>query len=279
MPHVDFLNKNTLRSYPIRADCSKLSQGGAVIPTTLFCAAQFSVPGNYSKVALSRIYINDNYINILVSARDGNTLTYLGFFDGRVYEDFQRLTFSAVDPAVYGMLTIGSKDALLGYQGFHTFDPDNMLIEDSLVTAITPPAVLALAVGATLLTGRVGLELTNIQKITNPIDLQLDVVAKELVRATADKSAQFNNCPTNPIGSMNGVLPDENGNIDIYGIAPINVRITSIGLSLEAPSINRQELCAEETRIPPLITISTYLKDITKTTVPEWQTWPQYVKA
>lgn len=278
MTHVDFLNKNTLRSYPLRVDVSKVSQDGEVIPAALFCAAQFTITGNYTKVALSSIYVNGDYINVLVSARNGNTLVYIGFFNGQVQNDYQKLTFSAIDPAVYGMLLVGTKEAVQGYQGFHIFNPDDALIEDGLVTVITPPAVRALVIGTDHLTGRVGLELTNIQKVANPTALQLDVLSKDSVRAVADKSPQFSNCPTNPIGAINGVLPDENGNIDIYGIAPVQVRITPIGLSLEVPTINRHELCAEDERIPPLITISTYLKDITKSTTPEWKTWPQYTQ-
>jgi hypothetical protein len=77
---------------------------------------------------------------------------------------------------------------------------------------------------------------------------------------------------------MNGVLPDEHGNIDIYGIAPVKVRVTPIGLTLDVQDVSRQELCAEDKRIPPLVAISTYLKDVTRAVVPEWKTWPQYTR-
>lgn len=278
MTHVDFLNKNTLRSYPLRADTVMVSQEGATVPKALFSAAQFSVTGNYSKVSLNRIYVDGDYINILVSAKMSNQLVYLGFFDGQIKANYQRLTFSAIDLGVYGMLTVGTREALADFQGFHTFGSEDMLIEDSLVTYVTPPSVRALLVGTSLVTGRVGLELSNVQKVTNPTDLQLEVVSKDSVKAIGDLSAQFSNCPTNPIGSMNGVLPDENGNIDIYGIAPVKVRVTPIGMTFDVPDVRKADLCAEDKRIPPLITISTYLKDITKTSVPEWKTWPQYTK-
>ena len=278
MLHVDFLNKNTMRSYPLRADTSSVSQAGTPVPSSLFGAAQFSVASVYSKLAMNRIAVNGKYINILVSATKDNQRVYLGYFNGLIKTDYQPLPFLPIDPGVYGQLIIGRLEALDAFQGVHTFGVDDMMFEDSLVTYVVPPAVTSLLVGSKTLTGRVGLELSNVQRIVNPTDLQLDVVSKDSVRATGDLSAQFGNCPTNPIGSMNGVLPDEHGNIDIYGIAPVKVRVTPIGLTLDVQDVSRQELCAEDKRIPPLVAISTYLKDVTRAVVPEWKTWPQYTR-
>ena len=277
MTHVDFLNKNTLRSYPLRADTVTTSQEGVALPTALFCAAQFSVDSKYSKVSLNRVYVDGNCVNILVSAKNGDTLAYLGFFNGQVKADYQTLTFSAIDPGVYGMLVVGLQSALQEFQGIHTFGTEDMLIEDSLVTYVVLPNVKALLVDGVTVTGRIGLESSNVKEIVNSTSLQLDVVSKDSVRATNDDSAQFNSCPTNPIGLMNGVMPDpDNGNIDIYGIDPVRIRVTPIGLAIDAPGVNKQELCAEDKRIPPLISISTYLKDVTTASIPEWKSWPQY---
>lgn len=276
MLRVDFLNKNTFRRYPLRADKSVVSTEGLSLPDDLFCAAQFTVPGWAQRLQLRRVYVREDYINILVSCFNGATLTYIGYFDGNVTSDFTKLTFSSLDPGIFGMLTIGRASVLKSLNGFYNFANDTAMIEDSLVTYMTPPGVLSLLLPEGPMSGRISLEYSNIQQTPNPLAIQLDVLSKESIRAKNDKSAQFGTCRVNPIGSMNTVQPDSNGNIDIYGIAPLKIHVSAAGLRFDIVGVSRSELCAEDQRIPPLIPISTYLRDITTTTVPEWKTWPQY---
>jgi hypothetical protein len=276
MLHVDFLNKNTFRRFPLRADLGVESSEGLALPDDLFCAAQFSTPGWCSKLQIRRIYVNQNYINVLISCYNGNVLTYLGYFDGTLSSDFTKLTFSSLDPGVYGMLTVGRLSALSRMNGFYSFVNDTARFEDSLITYVTPPAVRALLLNGKQLTGRIGLEYSNVVQTAHPTDIQLDVLSKDSIRAKNDKSAEFGSCRTNPIGSMNTVLPDSNGNIDIYGIAPLKINVSATGLRFDVENVNKADLCAEDKRIPPLVPISAYLKDIVTATAPEWKTWPQY---
>lgn len=276
MLRVDFLNKNTLRRFPLRADKGVESTQGTSLPDELFCSAQFSTPGWAERLQIRRVYVSEGYINVLVSCYNGPTLTYLGYFDGNVTADYTKLTFSSLDPSVYGMLMIGKTGALASLHGFYDFANDTAVFEDSLVTYVTPPAVRGIIIGDQTLTGRISMEYSNVQQIANPTALQLDVLSKDSIRAKNDKSAKFSSCRTNPIGSMNTVLPDSEGNIDIYGIAPLQIHVSHGGLRFDVVGVSKSELCAEERRIPPLIPISSYLKDITKATVPEWKTWPQH---
>ncbi len=278
MLRVDFLNKNTFRRYPLRADKSVESLEGTSLPDELFCAAQFSTPGWVERLQIRRVYVNEGYINVLVSCYNGANLTYVGYFDGNITSDCTKLTFSSLDPAIYGMLMIGKASAISQLHGFYTFGTDTAVFEDGLVTYLTPPVVRGLIVGGKTLSGRIGLEYSNVQQIANPTMLQLDVLSKDSIRAKNDKSAKFGSCRTNPIGSMNTVLPDSEGNIDIYGIAPLQIHVSPGGLRFDVVGVSKHELCAEDRRIPPLIPISAYLKDITKATVPEWKTWPQYTQ-
>ncbi len=276
MLRVDFFNKNTLRRYPLRADIAVTSNEGGSIPDSLLCAAQFSVPNSYSELCISRVYSSSNYLNVLISAKLGVTRQPIGYFDGKVVDDFYKLTFSAIDKTVYGLLMVGRREALTELQGTHNFPDGTARIEESLVTYLSPPGVRSLSHDGAILTGRINLTYHNIKQMEDPAQLKLDVVSKETVRVENDPTSSFNSCPTNPIGSMNGVVPDAQGNIDIFGISPVQVRITTTGLSIEVTGVDKATLCHEEKRIPPLIPTSSYLKDITQATVPEWKTWPQY---
>lgn len=276
MFHLEFLNKNTLRDYPLRGLVPVLASDGVALPTALFCSAQFSVIPGYEQVFISRIYINGNYINIAVATLVGAVMTYIGFFSDTVTEDYQSLKMTPLVNFGYGSLMIGRKDALADFQGYHTFTSDAGLIEGSLITCVPVPNLSSLVYGTTKLTGRVGFNYVNVREIANTTELQLEVINKELVKAINDQSATFGNCPTTAIGSMNGVTPDVTGNIDIYGITPVEIHFTSGGISITVPSINRDTLCATNQQIPPLVTRSNYLQNILTTQNPEWKSWPQY---
>ena len=116
----------------------------------------------------------------------------------------------------------------------------------------------------------------NIKETSHPPDLSLEVITKQAVRATNDTSASYKNCKIKPIGSIAGVTPDEDGNIDIYGILPVQVQILAGGLSLAVPSINKEDLCASTKQLPPLIPQQRYLGSILAVPKPEWASWPQY---
>ena len=277
MLHTDFLNKNTFRNYPLRADASCVGDDGVLLPTSLLVAARFTLEVGWEHVWIGRIYVNGNYVNALVVSDDGGGPEYVGYFDGVITGDYQTLQLSPLLPQANGSLTFGRLDALAAYQGFHTFTPETGRFEDSTLTCINPPPVSSITVGASRLTGRISFEYNNVRKLADPSILRLEVINKESVKASGDTSARFGSCRTNPIGSMNGVLPDENGNIDIIGIAPLKVDIVEGGVALRLPDIPRSEICAEEKRIPPLIETSTYLQNIRTATEPEWKTWPQYV--
>jgi len=275
MYHVDFLNKNTFRNYPLRGDIPVVDTAGNPLPTAFFSSAQFSVLAEHTRVFFSRVYVSGDYVNILVAGKVGNTVTYLGFFDGKITGDHQQLKLRPIIPTCFGSITIGRLEALAAFEGFHNFTEDTGRVEDSLVTFMVPPALKSITVHGTRLTGRIGLEYSNVKRVTDPSDILLEVINKEQVRALNDTGSAFA-CPTRPIGTMNGVTPDVAGNIDIYGIAPVSVQVTAEGLIFDVPGLTKAKLCTEEQRIPPLVATSAYLQDIRTATNPEWKSWPQY---
>ena len=276
MFQLDFLNKNTLRNYPLRGDAAIVTNEGDPLPTGLIASAQFSSPSSFPFMYVSRIYVSGTYVNILMASTVASVKTYVGFFDGKLDDDYQTLKLASIFPTVYGAMTFGPLSVIRNYQGFHTLTETAGRIEDSLHTYIVPPGLASVSSKGSRLTGTVGLEYNNVRRISDLADLKLEVVNKELVRAKNDTSPLFGNCGTLAISSMNNVTPDEQGNIDIYGIAPLEVTVTPAGIGLSVPSITRAELCAGEKRIPPLTESSIYSRDITTVTFPEWQLWPQY---
>lgn len=280
MYHVDFLNKNTFRQYPLQG-ISVTTEEGKLLPTSLFTAARFMVSAPYKELFINRVFISGGHINILVAVMDGSTLVYAGAFDAEVTKDYQAIQLSPLLPSASGVIHLGPKGVLEELQGIHTFDYANGRIEDSLVTRLVRPPVRSINVHGKRLVGNIKLQYSNIRELL-PRDkgspLKLEVIARDTVAAKNDTGSLFGNCPTTPIGTMNGVSPDEAGNIDIFGISPVTVAVDpgSHKLVVSVAGISKDELCAIETRIPPLNNTSIYLADITTATLPEWKTWPQY---
>ena len=276
MRQADFLNKNTLRNYPLRGDSSLVSDAGVKMPLAVFTGAQFSTTAEYPFLYISKVYVKDGYINVLVSSIVASVATPVGYFDGRIKEDYQTLKMTAIAPAAYGAIILGPMDTFTGFQGYHTYTSQATRVEDSLLTYVTPPGLTAISVGKDTLAGHLALEYVNVRRSTAIGLLGLEVINKDQVKAKNDVSAKFSNCGVPAIGDMNGVTPDEAGNIDIYGISPIELQVTAQGLRLTVPTITRAKLCVEEKRIPPLVQSSTYNRAIGAATQPEWKGWSQY---
>ena len=276
MYHVDFLNKNTLRNYPFRSNIRVVTDGGLDVPTAFLSSAQFSITTGYEQVFINRFFIKDNHINLLVGAMVGSALRYIGYFDGIITEDYQRIVMASLIPSAFGAITVGRRTILDELQGYHSLSVDTGRIEDSLVTHVPVPTVTSISHDGSRLTGRINLEYTNIQQIVDTAKLQLAVINRSAVRALNDVNSSFNNCETYAIGSINGVTPNSLGNIDIYGISPVEVSILGNGgITLDVPTISRTELCAGTKQIPPLIEISRYLQFVQTAVDPEWKSWPQ----
>lgn len=277
MLDLSFLNKNLYRRYPLRSSANGTSREGRDIPLTLFTAARFISDSTHLTIHISKIVIEDNNINVAFSS--GSTL--LGYINGKVTKDYQTFRMTTVARYASGYVTLGKMEALDSYQGSNTFDSTNARIEDSLVVCKSPPAVEGIKVGETVVKGMITFTYDN---ITEAVDaesetLTLGVENVNLIISKNDLSSKLENCPTRYISSLNDVTPDENGNIDIYGIQPVAIEITSDNdIVINTPGIDFFEICQNKKNIVPPIPANdpNDYQDVLTATKEEWKTWPDY---
>lgn len=227
--NLDFLNLNSLRSYPIRESCSKVDNSGVFyIPNDLILDLRLSVSASITK----RYYISKltNFGNTFgLEISDENSVlvgTYTVEIDSHVKYQRYELTPSEYFPAATGGLVLGSFTQLnnsLG--GSFYFSLANAEIE---MQAITPAIrginrlVFYNADGSVITkTGDVEIEART--------NVKFKAGAGNRVIIDAGEGIGLNTlCDNirNAIKTINGIGPDENGNFtldfaDCASFAPI----------------------------------------------------------
>lgn len=294
--NANWLSKNLFRNYPIKGvsnsnpsstESTLLSLEGVTIPTNFISAIKLTTTIDYIDVYISRVYVINNYVCITLAC--GNSL-YLGSFMGFIEEDFQVLTLSTEENKAYGILVFGQIESLAGLSGAYNFNKSVALLEDSVITVAPIPALTSITVGNTKFTGDIKFSYDNVvmkDVVDSPVNtINLDVVNKRPLYSRGDISSVLGNCKNPTIASINGVPPDENGNIDIYSIAPVNLiyAYQHNKFNLGTSGITIKDVCGTKTEYRVPITEAntmtyhdqlaqvTQLRETPKIT-PEWKTW------
>ncbi len=269
---LEFLNRNILRKYPFWSGSTMQTTIGLDIPLALIAGAQITVKYSNREVYISQIYISGNIFSATIT--DNLTGLALGSFTTNVTKNYQTIGITPFVTDVAGTLVIGSRNAFVDFQGSHTLTYAAGRIEDSLVFCFTPPLVKKISNEANAVSGFVTLSGTNITIENTSQDVALAITNKALVLANADQSSELGNCPTPYISHINTVTPDEDGNIDIFGILPVVIAADGNVIQAGTGTMELADLCqAKNKRLAPEDATNTYYTNILTAENPEWKTW------
>lgn len=262
------------RSYPLKASSSGLSIYQEVLPEELITSMNISAPNEYTGLYISKITSKNQYLSIVIN--DYATGLALGSFSSAITKDYQVINLLPYLSTVSGFLTIGKKEILSEFQGAYHFDKENTELEESILFIYPPPAVIKFVNRAIESVGKITLLGKNIIITDEDNTLSLDVIDRNKVLAHNTSAGQYDNCQTPIIESINTVVPDEEGNIDIYTILPMTIEVSGDNLTL-VPNITVSEVCPELNKIyPPVNESDVYYSDILTEKTPEWKTWPYF---
>jgi hypothetical protein len=150
-------------------------------------------------------------------------------------------------------------------------------LEDSTITCFTRPGVTAITVKNERLTGILSILGDNITPTSFSHVLLLSVIDPTRILTKNNFSSSYGNCKTPLIQKINTVLPDEDGNIDIFGIQPVKITISSGKIVVALENVTLLDICPEKGDFsPPSDATDSYYTDILTTNAPEWTTWPQF---
>ena len=281
MINVSFLNKNLYRKYPLKATSSYVSIENNTLPLAFLSGGKFTTVVNRTELYIRKIVVNQNSVSvsIAVDLGGGNFETF-GYINSLITTDFQTVNIIPVAKYAGGIIVFGLKNVINSYQGTNTFNNLTGAIESSLIVPRILPAVTSIYHNTQALTGNINLSYSNILGgIVGTDELTLAVEKPILLTAPGDKNLARGNCGYNPIGKINTVSPDINGNIDVFGIDPVQISVTAVGIQLTVPNVSITDICTNNTNnIPPVPfdTPNTYPLFLTATQE-EWKEWPQYV--
>lgn len=275
--HLDFLNKNAYRKYPLRATASLVDSNGVAIPNGLLTSMQISTDLSNSQLYIGQIYINDTYLSIVIMNYSSGTT--VGYFNGTITGDFQSYTLSTIDNITTGSMTVGTMlDISNMPNGMHFFDKDAGRLEDSIISCYIPPAISSLEIGTSKLVGNITFSGSNVTITALNDIIDLAVINKLKVLSVSEKSGANNTCDLPTITSINSVTPDINGNINIYAVSPFTMTVNgSVAVLQPGSTLTITEICPKSDILaPPIDNSDVYNGDILTITTPEWKSWPKY---
>lgn len=238
--HLDFLAKNCFRRYPLKASATGVSAEGGSLPLDLLTAARFSTDHSHLELWISKVVVAGDQISVTVSDSAG----IFGLFSSLVTSDFQVLKLTPVVRYAGGQLVLGPRSSLPQIQGKHTLSKLVAEFEPSLIVPRYLPSVSSLRVGDQTITGEVRLTYANVTpRLVPDTALCLQATNPNRVASRADKDAMRGTCGFNTIGSINRVLPNVNGNIDIYGIKPVDIHFTTGGIAVVGTGLALSDVC------------------------------------
>jgi hypothetical protein len=239
------------------------------MPTDIIVALRVTCASTELELYVSKVITNNGVVSITVNGASGP----IGFANGTIVMPNQSLLIYNQSKGVIGTVTIGNVDAVSSKQTF-VFDNTNGLVEPSVVTVLSAPSVTSLNVKGVKLVGAIKLT-SNTAGITAGGTIGLNVTRPDDIQSRNDISANRLTCGNNVIGGINTVTPDENGNIDIYAVIPVQVSIVSGNIKLDSPGTPLTKIC-KTLNLPPTDSTQTSHQSISVITTPEWSGWPQY---
>lgn len=266
---LNFIQSNWLRRYPFRLGSGELDLYNNVVPTDLVVALRITCAPSELEVYISKIVTNAGMISITFNGASGP----IGFANGTVVMSNQSILIYNSNQGVIGNVTIGNAETTQARQTF-IFDSSNGLVEPSTVTVLSPPTVTKITVKGSKLVGAVKLTSSS-AGITAGGTIGLNVSRPADIQSRNDISASRLTCGNNVIGGINTVKPDENGNIDIYAVIPVQVSVVDGNIKLDSPGTPLSKIC-KTLNLPPVDSTQTSHHSISTIVNPEWSEWPQY---
>lgn len=221
---AQFENINSLRKYPFADDAELAGSPGAELPRDLVVDAHFVVPsesnGAAPKVYLTSAYISEHLISVCFRLGDGadgaalSTIVSMSKFSPfRTY----RLQPVAGAEDVSGVVTFGNMD-VISVAGRYTLRAE---IHPCCVVAFSPAGLRYIEDERTgdRISGDVPIVFSDhvlVEQNGGNFHLKLDDGSAEELASECEKASGTDVCGATPITSINGVAPDEDGNIVLW---------------------------------------------------------------
>lgn len=212
-------NENALRAYPLSDDCRAAEE----MPTWLLADLRVSVGAEYSRVFVSSAYLSDALVSFAVSGMTGSgkvvgliakTVTRDELEPGRAYAA-DSLDGESCGTVAFGEIPDGASPFKL------RFGPDEAPLAEGAVVRVRPRGIVRItdpahgteASGIIDLSGSGEFRTYVDPEDPNTVVIELTDLYRDLTTSVCSSVPSFDNCGETPVRTVNGVAPDDAGNI------------------------------------------------------------------
>lgn len=258
--HLEWLNKNSLRSYPIREDQSLYALDGFEVPNDLLVDIKVSTPYETDSMGILSVFVTPSIISINFCNNDSIPVATVVFPIGNdnIYDTvpLHPLVDGFTGNATCGP-AVSSDSARSLMPGHHIFSSPCWLEKSTCIGLWEFPVRSIRAGGFEALNGNVELVFSGDIRstVSSGVDgsnkpstfVLLELENQEDYLSKCQKVQNPFECGKTPVMSINGVSPDEDGNINLnfIGFDDIVVSGETILISKTA-TVN--ELCPQASR-------------------------------
>lgn len=234
----EWLNSNSLRAYPLRDTYKQSSDEGVPLPPTFLLDAIVAAPSELTDLALTAIYRSDPVIVVQFRFND-STLCSATITDTASHKSgdaYDIVTQGDYKDIVQGRIVLGELTNVLS--GSFNIPLELTCVIPSL-TGVTGLNVIDGDVTSKYMTGLVSLVAgRNVQIVVqNDNEIRIDALETQLVSDDCPCSDAWTH--TDPLLSINGVYPDESGNINLTSLSEC------LEIGVEDETITLTDACSE----------------------------------
>lgn len=230
---AQFENVNSLRRYPFSDECSLVSRDGRELPKDVIVDAHFFVPCEFGRfddgvasslvapVRMSCVHMSPSMISVcFVYGYENVKYALSATVATSSFKPYRpvRLERIAGTEDAGGIVTFGDVE----FPGFpETYFFDSAFVHTGCVVASKPVPVRKFVDprSGNTISGDVEVEFGNFVKASreeNKFRLSLEEGAADALASECAEANGYNTCGATPINSINGVRPDEYGNIVLW---------------------------------------------------------------
>lgn len=248
----DWLNQNSLRSYPLDYEINPVADTGFVLPDTLLTDCMVVIQGTLVPPILSSVHFSASLVSVVF--RDPQSGADLFMAQSSIFEDYvvaQIISLGSIN--ISGNVSFGSISSLFSFvkTGIHKFDPLSNSIYPHCVMNIGAPIITSISANLDNIIGDVAIETQGSLAASVTDQVVNGVTTHNVVLYLRDPITYIEECAPaqnlcdclfNTIGQINTVSADVHGNINLIidpsfgnGISIESV-YNSVIISLAQPS-------------------------------------------
>lgn len=229
--HQEWLNRNSLRRFPLVENSLALSNRGLHLPDDLIVDATIVAPSAPSGIYLGAVCVTERIVSAVICSVDTNEAICSAVVNVS-HEQYSAVRVDPVIEGVCGFICFGpglSRERvseLLPWRGTNLFDSSNRFEERCLIeTGAFPVRSLGPISSGSGMRGDVALIASGGTKLDvsastdetgRPVtQVVVSIDAPEAFRSPCDKLQSGIQCSPPAILSINGVVPDQSGNITV----------------------------------------------------------------